>query len=356
MKKNFGSDKKPALEAKMEAQKLAFAPLMFQAAKALRDLGILERLKEGKGEGVSAAVVAADLEIPEYGVKVLLDAGLSIGIVMLQDEKYILTKTGFFILTDTMTRVNMDFVNDVCYKPAFWLEESVRKGTPEGLKEFGDWPTVYEGLSELPDKVQESWFNFDHYYSDLVFPEALPIVFDNAPGKILDVGGNTGKWAIQCCRFDEQVKVTIVDLPGQLNVAYSHIRAQGLKDRIDGYEMNVLDPDGSFPKGYDVIWMSQFLDCFAEDEILRILEKAKEAMDKGSCLYILETYWDRQKYEASTYSLNATSLYFTCVANGNSRMYHSEDMKALISRSGLYVEKEFELLGVSHSLYRCRKA
>jgi len=41
MKENIGSDKKSALQAKFDAQKIAFAPIMFQAAKALRDLGIL---------------------------------------------------------------------------------------------------------------------------------------------------------------------------------------------------------------------------------------------------------------------------------------------------------------------------
>jgi hypothetical protein len=41
MSLNFGSDKKRAVQAKYDAQKLAFGPVMFQAALALRNLGIL---------------------------------------------------------------------------------------------------------------------------------------------------------------------------------------------------------------------------------------------------------------------------------------------------------------------------
>ena len=78
-------------------------------------------------------------------------------------------------------------------------------------------------------------------------------------------------------------------------------------------------------------------------------------MKKDSVLFILELFWDRQKYEASSYSLNATSLYFTCIANGNSRMYHSGDFIELISRAGLEVESISDGLGVSHTLLKCRK-
>jgi hypothetical protein len=37
MARNYGDDNKSALQAKSDAQKIAFAPIMFQAAKALRD-------------------------------------------------------------------------------------------------------------------------------------------------------------------------------------------------------------------------------------------------------------------------------------------------------------------------------
>ena len=78
-------------------------------------------------------------------------------------------------------------------------------------------------------------------------------------------------------------------------------------------------------------------------------------MEKNSYMYILELFWDRQQFEASSYCLNATSLYFTCLANGNSRMYHSDDLLKLIEDSGFEVVNDINNLGISHTLLKCRK-
>jgi ubiquinone/menaquinone biosynthesis C-methylase UbiE len=351
---NFGNDNKTALQAKFDAQKIAFGPIMFQAARSLQKLGILQSIKKSRNKGIRIVDIANELKLSVYGVKVLIEAGLSMELVRVEDDKFFLTKTGFFLLSDPLTQVNMNFVHDVNYKGFLSLEESIRTGKPEGLKVFGDWDTVYEALSQLPVNVQESWFEFDHFYSDNAFPEVLPIIFENKPEKLLDVGGNTGKWAILCGKYNEEIEVTILDLPGQLEKAYKNIDANNLADRIKGVPINLLDHSISFPTGFDIVWMSQFLDCFSQEDILELLKRAKKAIHSDGVVYILETFWDKQKYEASTYSLHATSLYFTCLANGCSQMYHSEDMLALIEKAGLYLDKEFHNIGISHSLYQCK--
>lgn len=355
MHKNYGADNKSALQAKFDAQKIAFGPIMFQAAKALRDLGILKYVRKSGKSGADMESISNVLNISLYGVKVLLEAGLSMELLILNEDRYILTKTGYYIMSDELTRVNMDFVHDVNYLGMFHLQDAIKNGKPEGLKVFGEWDTVYEALSELPEKVQESWFAFDHFYSDHTFEELLAIVFKDDPAKILDIGGNTGRFSIKCAEYNNRVLLTILDLPGQTKVAEEAIKEHSFENRINTRSLNLLDGSKPFPIGYDKIWMSQFLDCFSQQEILSLLKRAHDAMDENASLLILETYWDKQKFEASTYSLHATSLYFTCLANGNSQMYHSEDMLGLIEKAGLYVDKTYEDIGISHTLFECRK-
>jgi hypothetical protein len=345
-----------ALDAKFEAQKLAFSPIVFQTIIALRDLGVLEYMFDNFSE-VDIADICKDLNLSNYGVRVLLEMAECADIVKyVNKDRVKLTKIGFFILNDELTRVNLNFVNDVCYDGAKSLTECIKTGKPEGLKVFGNWKTVYEGLSQLPDKIKTSWFEFDHYYSDDAFPKALEIVFKEKPGYLFDIGGNTGKWSFACCGYDADVKVKILDLPGQLNVARKNAEERGLVDRIDFHQIDLLDEFQKIPQGADAVWMSQFLDCFSEDEIVQILKNVEQAASKEADIYIMEPFFDNQAYPAAKYSLTGTSLYFTTIANGNSKMYSCEVMKDLVAKAGLEVVEVYPLIGDSyHTILKCRK-
>lgn len=362
MFKFYTHDDLDAVAAKFEAQKIAFAPLTFQAARAMRDLGILEIVSKSRKTGVSAKEVSEKSGISEYGANVLLEMGLGMGIFKIKDDspedafRYTLGKVGFFLLTDDMTRVNMDFSEDVCYAAADDLKDSIRTGKPEGLKRFGPWKTVYEGLSKCSGQFQKSWFGFDHFYSDQAFPEALPIVFSRPVKKLFDIGGNTAKWAIACCRYNPEVSCSIVDLPGQTAVADKNVKAANLESRISTVPCDILDESSTLPTGADAVWMSQFLDCFSLPQVTGILEKVHATIDEKCDVYVLEPLWDEQRFEAAAYSLQATSLYFTCVANGNSKMYRFAELKDAIEAGGFELREAHHNLGVnSYSLLRFGK-
>jgi len=342
------------VQARLEAQKIVFGPMLFQAARLLRDLGILKALRTTRA-GLTLDEIAGKVETSRYGVLVLLEAGLAADLVRREGERYLLTNTGAMILFDELTRINMDFVQQCCFKAAYYLEDSIREGKPVGLqKVFGDWETIYPALSALPEAARESWFKWDHYYSDSAFPEALPVVFERRHRKLLDVGGNTGKWAIQCARHSADVAVTILDLPSQASVAEKNIADLGLQKRISIQPMDLLDHSQPLPKGYDALWMSQFLVCFGEEDVARLLQRCAAAMSPDSTLYILDTFWDRQELEAPSFSLQASSLYFTFLANGRSRMYKAADIAAMVEAAGMKVEKITARLGVCSALMICR--
>ncbi len=352
----FSRDKQNAFEAKSEAQRIAFAPVVFQACRLLRKYGLLEKVQRGGSKGLTLDEIVAGTDVPHYGVKVLVEAGLGIGLFCLNEARFTLTRLGYFILRDPMTHANMDLAHDICYRGLFHLDEAIEQGRPAGLKTLGDWKTFYEGLASLPPKQRESWLAFDHYYSDQAFPAALPLVFADQPQRLLDVGGNTGKFAVQCVKHDPEVRVTIADLPRQLELARAYIRAQGLEDRVDFFAVDVLDEAQPLPAGYDAIWMSQFLDCFSLPQIESILRRAAEALASSGSLHILELFWDRQPNETAAFCLQQTSLYFTCIANGNSQMYHSSDLLKCLASSGLTLVEERDQVGQFHTWLKCRKA
>jgi ubiquinone/menaquinone biosynthesis C-methylase UbiE len=351
----FEEDNIRALDAIDRAQLIAFAPYVWEASRLLRDKGILRVVEDARADGITIAEVADKVGMSHYGVRILLEAGLGIALVYRKDGRYFLAKTGHFLLNNDMSKVNFDFMRDVCYKGAASLEDSIAHERPEGLKTLGNWNTLYEGLSEFPAQAKESWLAFDHYYSDNAFPEALPLVFAQPPARMLDIGGNTGKWTLQCLEYNPAVHMGIVDLPGQLRMAEKNIDAAGFKGRVSYHEHNVLNPELELPAGYDTIWMSQFLDCFADREIVSILEKCYRVADAHTRIFINETFWDRQRFPTSAFSLQMTSLYFTTMANGNSQMYDSAVFYELIDQAGFKIVQQYDQIGLSHTILELRK-
>lgn len=354
LKKRYSKEPHTALEAQRLAQEIAFAPVVFQVSRLMLKFGIFDLLSKNR-EGLTLSEIVEKTKLSRYAAQVLLESSLTIKTVLLNDDRFVLAKAGWFLLNDDMARVNLHFNHDVNYLGLFNLEEALLNGKPEGLKVFGSWPTIYEGLSSLPEQVQKSWFDFDHFYSDCSFDQALEVVFSNKPSTLLDVGGNTGRWALKCVEYNPTVNVTIMDLPQQLELMKKFTAGKTGADRIHGHGANLLDKNVPFPKGFDAIWMSQFLDCFSEEEVISILQRAAASMDSNGRLYIMETFWDRQRFETASYCLAQTSIYFTALANGNSKMYYSEDMIRCINEAGLTVEVMHDELGMGHSIAQCKK-
>ncbi len=353
MKKDADKGASTLLSAMHTAQTIAWGPLLFQAARVMRDRGIFRALRRGDPNGMTITDLARESKTSEYGVTVLLEAGLAARLIEKDGDLFRGTRAGFLLERDQMSRVNMNFVHDVCYRAAAHLDTAIEEGRATGLVELGSWPTVYEGLQALPEPAKTSWFEFDHYYSDDSFPLILDRVFSSHPKHIMDVGGNTGKFSLQALRRDPEVKMTVVDLPVQIEKCRANLSEAGFSDRASYAPTNVLSLDANFPLGADVIWMSQFLCCFSEPEVVHILSVAKRAMGSDTRLLIMDNLWDCQKNEVASLCLQATSLYFTVVANGNSRMYDRGTLVKCIERAGLRLVDETHQIGWGHSILDC---
>ena len=79
-------------------------------------------------------------------------------------------------------------------------------------------------------------------------------------------------------------------------------------------------------------------------------------MSENTSLFIMEPLWDRQRYETAAYCLTMTSVYFTAMANGNSKIFHSADLLRCIESAGLAVAEISDGIGLGHSILRCVKA
>ena len=99
--------------------------------------------------------------------------------------------------------------------------------------------------------------------------------------------------------------------------------------------------------------MSQFLDCFSEEQVVSILSRVAKSITADTQVFIMETLWDRQRFDTASFDLAQTSVYFTAMANGNSKMFFSVDLENMIGNAGLKIVEIIDNLGYGHSLIRC---
>lgn len=342
-----------AIEAQYEAQKIAFAPIVFQVVRTMRDLNILDILSKSK-DGLTYEELAVKCSLTKYGIQVLCETALSAGVVFIKDEKVTLSKIGFFINSDKMTNANMNYNHHVNYQGLFYLDDAIKNEKAEGLKVFGQWDTIYPALSTLPKDAKDSWFTFDHLYSDSAFSAAIKKLEELKPKSILDIGGNTGKFATLFASSNPDIEITIMDLPQQIKLAKQTIYEKNIQN-IATYEANILLEDTLIPKGFDIYWMSQFLDCFKEKQIVNILKKIRVSMDEDSEICIMEPFWDKQSNETAAYCVINTSPYFTAMANGYSKMFKYTDFIKFIEKAGLEIIEDTHELGLCQTIIRCKK-
>ena len=161
----FKNDNIRAIDAKFEAQKIAFAPLTYQAVRTMLETGILSEIENAGDAGITRGALSEKTKISEYGVGVLCEMALGMDVIKLskdsvpgsdEKEKFVLGKIGWMLLEDNLTKVNFWFSNDICYEGAFKLKESILNGKPEGLKVFGDKWTLFTRLFRHCRKKQRN--------------------------------------------------------------------------------------------------------------------------------------------------------------------------------------------------------
>ena len=128
-----------------------------------------------------------------------------------------------------------------------------------------------------------------------------PVCCDHFPfaehRRMLDLGGNSGEFAVQVCRRNSALHATVADLPVVCHVGTRHVAPFAEAPRIQFHPLHFIDD--TFPDGHDLITFKSVLHDWPDPLVAVLIKKCFEALPAGGRILIFE----RQLWDISLHSM-----------------------------------------------------
>jgi hypothetical protein len=285
-------------------------PTRFMTLLSCFELGVIDALRDKPG--MTAAELGAAVGAKPDPLEQLLFLLVKDGLVKYDEDSggYALDALASVEVADLKRALGyMNMIKVVALRQLFYLTNSVRSGTPVGLKElYGHSGTMYGAVAEHQD-LRESWGTL----MDAVTARVDPWFFGNidvpSGARVLDLAGNTGLGAINCCTLKASpgLRVTTFDLPEKEKDCLRNFKAHGVDGQCSFAGGDVFD---EVPEGFDVVLIKHFLDMFDKGDVLKILHAAYKSLEPGGQVHIMVPVYPENIKDTDNYNVDFFPAFF----------------------------------------------
>ena len=160
------------------------------------------------------------------------------------------------------------------------LGEALSSGKP--LESEGQ-AAMFGGFNE----EDQRWFAEGMLANAIAGAERLLCEVDFSPfRRLLDVGGNSGGYALALIEAHPSLEATIFDLPAVRPLAEERIAERGLTERCCFLPGSFFDDP--LPEGHDVLLLANILHDWETPECRRILAVCYDALESGGTIVVVE--------------------------------------------------------------------
>lgn len=146
--------------------------------------------------------------------------------------------------------------------------------------------------------------------------------------KLLDVGGGSGIFAVEALLRWPKLHATVFEIPAVCPLAAELAGEHGVADRLTTAPGNMFqDP---WPKGCDVLLLSQILHDWPPDKGATLLAKAFDALDPGGLVLIHEKLLDTARKSPVANALVTLDMLFWT----EGQQYSEAQLRALLTAAG----------------------
>lgn len=250
--------------------------VLFTAA----DLGVFTHLANGHN---TVSAIAAECNLQPEPLRLLLEACAAEGLVTTDGETYRNTPvTDAFLVRGRHTYGGhgLKYVEDL-YPAWERLADVIRTGRP--VME----PETILGI----DKEKTRAFVLAMHERARGLSSVLPHGADFSGRKrLLDVGGGPGTYSIALVQQVPELRSTILDLPGVLEITREIVDQHGCGDRVELRPGDYLT--SSFGSGFDAVLLSGMMHRESAETCRMLLQKSFDAMDSGGMVVVSDVFFD----------------------------------------------------------------
>ena len=263
-----------------------------QTIRAAVELGIFEALPTTEAE------LEQSLRLGDAAAPRMMRALTELGLVWRDgDEVHHLTDRGALLrrshplsLADAASHWGREAHE--AWSEAAWSLRTGQSGFGKRYgKEFFDW------LAVRPEEL-ESYHRAMSAYGKHDYQHLADSVDFGVHGSILDAGGGGGELSFALLRAFPNLKATVMDRPEVVNLAEVPDELAGRCRFVPG------DLFRKWPVAAEAVVMARMLHDWPDDEALRILVRAREAMPAGGALYVVEMVLDDSSGAGGLLDLN----------------------------------------------------
>ncbi len=163
--------------------------------------------------------------------------------------------------------------------------------SPDGFMKKARSPHLFAydrcfGSSEDDRRVTQQWMRVTTVLTKYESQACMKYHDFGRYGRMLDVGGNSGEFALRLCREHPELRADVFDLPLVCDVGMNHVGDSPEADRIRFVKGNALADE--LPGDYDLVTFKSTLHDWPDHLARNLVKKGAEAITKGGTLLIFE--------------------------------------------------------------------
>jgi predicted O-methyltransferase YrrM len=169
------------------------------------------------------------------------------------------------------------------------------------------------------------------------FVDALDL---SGVASVLDLGGGSGAYALTFAERLPDADVTLFDRDEVIQIARENIRRAGYAHRIVTRVGDILSDD--FGSGYDLIWVSNVVHGWGENDVRTGLRRIHDALAPGGRLILRDFIMSPDKTEPAFGAVFALNM-LVSTPRGNS--YSTDEYAAWLDEAGFAAHRRIEVSG-----------